>query len=75
MTHNLHQVALTLVPGVGSILIRQLISYCGSADDVFRSPLGRLLKIPGIGEVTARSIHKPDVLIAAERVLKQLEKR
>lgn len=75
MTHNLHQIALTLVPGVGSILIRQLISYCGSAADVFQAPLGRLLKIPGIGEVTARSIHKPDVLIAAEQVINQLNKQ
>lgn len=67
------QIALTLVPGVGSILIRQLISYCGSAPDVFRSPLAKLLKVPGIGEVTARAILKPDVHTEAERVLKRLE--
>ena len=68
------QIALTLVPGVGSILIRQLISYCGSATDVFRSPLARLLKVPGIGEVTARAILKPTVLTEAEQVMKRLEK-
>lgn len=74
MTDNHHQIALTLVPGVGSILIRQLISYCGSASDVFRSPLARLLKVPGIGEVTARAILKPDVLMEAEQVVNRLEK-
>ncbi|WP_461039629.1 DNA-processing protein DprA [Spirosoma harenae] len=72
-TDTHHQIALTLVPGVGSILVRQLISYCGSAPEVFRSPLARLLKIPGIGEVTARSILKASVLSEAEKVIKGLE--
>ena len=74
MTNTHHQIALTLVPGVGSILVRQLISYCGSATDVFRAPLARLLKVPGIGEVTARAILKPDVLTEAERVCQRLDK-
>lgn len=74
LTENQNQIALTLVPGVGSILIRQLISYCGSATDVFRAPLARLLKVPGVGEVTARAILKPDVLTEAERVCQRLEK-
>lgn len=73
-TTNPYQIALTLVPGVGSILIRQLISYCGSAENVFRSPLARLLKVPGIGEVTARAILKPDILTEAERVNQRVEK-
>ena len=73
-TDTHHQIALTLVPGVGSILIRQLISYCGSAPDVFKSPLARLMKVPGIGEVTARAILKPGVLTEAEQVMKRLEK-
>ncbi|WP_461106970.1 DNA-processing protein DprA [Spirosoma koreense] len=73
-TDTHHQIALTLVPGVGSILIRQLISYCGSAEEVFRSPLARLIKIPGIGDVTARAILRPDVLTEAERVLHRVEK-
>jgi len=70
-THQ--QIALTLVPGVGSILVRQLISYCGSAPDVFRSPLAKLLKVPGVGEVTARAILKADVQTEADRVMKRLE--
>ena len=74
VTDNQYQIALTLVPGVGSILIRQLISYCGSAANVFHAPLARLLKVPGIGEVTARAILKPDVLAQAERVSQRVEK-
>lgn len=74
MLTKLHPIALTLVPGVGSVLVRQLISYCGSPEEVFRSPLARLLKIPGIGEVTARAILKSDVLAEAEHVCERLEK-
>lgn len=69
-----YQIALALVPGVGSVLVRQLISYCGSATEVFRAPPGRLLKVPGIGAVTARAVRQPAVLAEAERVLQQLEK-
>ena len=73
-TDPLHPIALTLAPGVGSILVRQLVSYCGSAAEVFRSPMSRLTKIPGIGEVTARAILKADVLTQAEQVVRRLEK-
>ncbi len=69
-----YQIALSLVPGVGSVLVRQLISYCGSATDVFQAPPGRLLKVPGIGEVTARAIRQPAVLTEAEAVMQRLEK-
>ncbi|WP_461088253.1 DNA-processing protein DprA [Spirosoma gilvum] len=73
-TDTQYQIALSLVPGVGSILIRQLISYCGSASEVFQAPMARLLKIPGIGDVTARAIRKPDALTEAEQIMKRLEK-
>jgi DNA processing protein len=69
-----YQLALTSVPGVGDVLIRQLISYCGSASEVFRSPLAKLRKIPGIGEVIARAILHPAVLLEAEKVQQQCEK-
>ena len=52
----LHQIALTLIPGVGDITARNLLSYCGSAEEVFKSNLNSLLKIPGVGKVTARAI-------------------
>jgi DNA processing protein len=74
VTEKLSEIGLTLVPGVGSILIRQLVSYCGSPAEVFRAPAGKLLKIPGIGEATARAIRQPDALTKAETVLRQLEK-
>jgi DNA processing protein len=75
----LHPIALSLVPGVGGVLIRQLVSYCGSAEAVFAAPTARLLKIPGVGEVTARAIRaaattNSGTLLEAEKGLQRLEK-
>jgi len=48
--------ALVRTPGVGSVTIRQLISYCGGAAKVHRSDYKKLINVPGVGEKTARSI-------------------
>ena len=44
-----YHVALSMIPMVGSVMARQLISYCGSAKSVFSAPLRQLTAIPGIG--------------------------
>jgi len=53
-----YQIALTLIPGVGSVIAKQLISYCGSLEAVFNSPKIKLEKIPGVGPIKAASIVK-----------------
>lgn len=52
----IHRVALTMVDGVGDVLSRQLISYCGSAEAVFREKRRILEKIPNIGPRLASAI-------------------
>jgi DNA processing protein len=49
-------IALGLIPSVGANRIRQLVSFAGSACDVFNMELGELLSIPGIGQATASGI-------------------
>ena len=71
---RLYQIALLKVPGVGHGIIKNLISYCGSAESVFKTPVGKLMKIPGIGEITARAIHKTPPIQAAEAELQRCEK-
>jgi len=66
--------ALHFIPGIGDYTIRQLISYCGSAEKVFQTPKGKLLKIPGIGAVTAESIIKGKPFQQAEKELNRAEK-
>jgi DNA processing protein len=69
---KLFQLALTLVPGLGDILVKTLISYLGSAQQVFEATVNKLTKVPGIGPNTARAINKFD-LKEAEEQLKRLK--
>ena len=55
---KVYQVALSLVPGIGNMLARQLISYCGSAENIFQEKHHKLLKIPGIGTKTVQHLHR-----------------
>jgi DNA processing protein len=66
--------ALHFIPGIGDQLVKQLVSYIGSAEQVFKTPKGKLLKIPGIGPVTAESIHNGASFHQAEKEFKKAEK-
>lgn len=55
-SEHLQQVALSLLPGLGPVTVRQLISYCGDANTVFKTGLSKLSAIPGIGTKTAKKI-------------------
>ncbi len=67
-------IALCRVPMVGPILGRILISYCGSAEAVFKTPINKLARIPQIGPSIAQSLHSPAALCQAEDELKRIEK-
>jgi DNA processing protein len=70
----LYDVAIGLLPGIGSMLTRQLVSYCGSSENIFRQTKGKLKKIPGIGEVLAGAIINQNILKDAETELRLAEK-
>jgi DNA processing protein len=71
-----YYIALSLIPGVGSILAKRLIAYCGNAQAVFAFTHGALQKIPGIGSVLASEIatHRPQALKQAEQELLFIER-
>jgi DNA processing protein len=71
--NRLSLLALHFIPGIGDYLIRQLVSYCGSAERVFKTPKGKLLKIPGVGGITADLILKGRPFQSAEREIKKAE--
>src|SRR5690349_17200021 len=71
--NRLSLLALHFIPGIGDYTIRQLVSYCGSAEKVFKTPKGKLVNIPGIGQVTADAISKGDPFKFAEREYQQAE--
>ncbi|MBC8051734.1 MAG: DNA-protecting protein DprA [Sphingobacteriaceae bacterium] len=69
-----HQIALTLIPGVGSVNSRLLLKHFGSAEDVFKAKKSQLLLIPGIGEKTASSILQHDFFERVEKEMDFIEK-
>ena len=52
----IHRIAITMIEGVGDVIARQLISYCGGVEAVFKEKKKHLLKIPDVGPKTANSI-------------------
>ena len=68
------QIALELIPGVGNKGTKQLLSYCGSASEVFRSPKNKLMKIPGVGGKMAEAIKQASPFKEAELILVSAEK-
>jgi len=72
--NRLSLLALHFIPGVGNQTVRLLISYCGSAEKVFRTPQGKLRNIPGVGIVTAESIRQGNPFKLAEAEARRAEK-
>jgi DNA processing protein len=70
----LYRVALSIIPGIGSILARNLVAYVGSVEGIFREPVSRLTRIPGIGEVNARRIRDKEILSRAEAELRFIDR-
>lgn len=65
-----YQIALSLIPSVGPSLARQLLTVFGSIEPIFTSRKQTLMKVPGIGEITAKKIVESDVL---ERAAEEVE--
>lgn len=59
--------ALMHTPLVGSVSVRQLISYCQGAENVFQSDFKKLIKIPGVGEKVVRSVLRKEMMDFAEQ--------
>ncbi len=70
----IYQIALTQIPGIGDVLTRNLVSYCGGVENVFNQKKHKLLKIPGIGEKLADSIITSVNLKKAEDEIRFIEK-
>ncbi|MCE4563314.1 DNA-protecting protein DprA [Maribellus sp. CM-23] len=69
-----YKIALSMLPGIGGILARNLVAYVGSVEGIFSSSLSALKKIPGIGEQNAQRIRNSKVLEKAEKELEYIQK-
>ena len=72
---RLYKIALTLLPGVGPVLAKNLVAYCGSPEAVFTQKKSTLQKIPGVGPTTAEKILDAKPLKRAEQELAFVEKQ
>ncbi len=73
----LYKIAITLVPEVGDVIAKNLVTYCGSAEAVFKEKKKALIKIPGIADKTAENIlaelRNVEVLKRAEQEIRFIE--
>lgn len=75
MDENLkYKIAISLIPNIGDLRAKKLISYCGSAEAVFSEKKAALEKIPGIGEANAKAVLTQKVFERADEELKFIEK-
>lgn len=71
-----YKIGITLLNGVGDVLAKNLIAYCGSAEEVFKTKKQQLEKIPGIGKHTSELIlNSKSALNRAEKEIKFLEEK
>jgi len=71
---RLHLLALSMVKGLGPVMIKNMIAYCGSAQEVWRMPNGKLSRIPGVGERAMGLLKRANTLEEAESELKYCDK-
>ena len=70
----IYRITLTLIPGIGDMLGKKLISYCGSVEAVFSEKQEHLLRIPGIGSALAKSILSQKTFSRAEKELRFIQR-
>lgn len=71
---TLHKIALTFIKSIGPVTAKNLLAYCGSAENIFSANKKQLLQVPGIGEKTIEAIRGTDALIRARQELDFIEK-
>src|ERR1700744_5368593 len=70
----LHQVALTFIKNIGPLLAKSLIAHFGEAEQIFKAPRPKLMKVPNIGEKRLAEADLTAALLRAEEELKFIEK-
>ncbi len=64
-----YHIALTMVPGVGAKLGRQILEHFGNATNIFKAPIKELKQAEGIGEAKAKNFKDASLLEKAEKEL------
>lgn len=70
----IYQIALTLVPNIGSVQARILLEHFECAGDIFKAPIKKLETIEGIGHIRAKSITSFNGFARAEQEVAFIQK-
>ena len=70
----LYLIALTKTPKIGPVIGKNLISYCGSIEAVFKESKKNLIKIPGIGPILSENFDPAISLPEAEKEMEFITK-
>lgn len=71
---DIYKIAITQIPKLGPKTLRQLISYCGGIEAVFKAKKSKLERIPLIGPMIAHEVNHSVDLGLAEKTLHDLIK-
>jgi DNA processing protein len=61
------RIAVTLIPGIGSMNSKKLIAWCGTPETIFKEPKSSLMKIPGMGKMLKGDVNFSELLARAEK--------
>lgn len=75
MDPDIYKIALSLLPRIGPRLARNLVSYAGSPEAVFKSKKSVLTKIPGIGELIVAGFNFQEILDQAAKEIEICHKQ
>jgi DNA processing protein len=70
-----HQIALTLIEGLGNKKTKKIIEFLEDEEDFFRMKKSSLYSLPGIGEKIILQLNREQILQEAYRYLDVLEKQ
>ena len=70
----IYQIGISLIPDIGPVSAKKLITHLGNAEAVFKEKANNLLLVPGIGRKTVNSIINQKVLAQAEKEISYIEK-
>lgn len=71
---QLHQIALSLVNNIGPVSAKTLLSYVGDAETIFKTPIAKLAKVPGVTEKRLKADAFTEALTKAEAELKYIDR-
>lgn len=69
-----YQISLTLVPNIGPVIGRNLVSYCGGVEAIFKEKVSNLSKIPGVGLERAKAIKSGSFFDRVEKEINFIDK-